>query len=228
MVSRKQLGTAFGELFIVILGVMIALAADSWREDLKEAQIASEYLDRLNRDVSAGLKVLANERARYVEVRRAAKMVFSTLDGELEAANDQSLAANFIVAAQTGFDREEMASDVTYNELVVSGRLNLIEDHSIRESVVAYYRGAQRLAFGLQSLPRVNYVVGALTGYLPVEYSSFGEELTAGDRARIMEALKNDPQLVRNIRQLHSELTFHDRLFESLIAQGQHLLTLME
>ena len=222
------MGQSFGELFIVILGVMIALAADSWREDFQEAQIASEYLDRLKRDVSAGLTVLANERARYAEVRRAANMVFRTLDGEQKAGDDRSLVANFVVAAQTGFDQEEMASDVTYNELVVSGRLNLIDDHSIRESVVAYYRGAQRLAFGLQSLPTVNYVVGALTGYLPVEYSSFGQKLTAGDRARLLEALRNDPQLVRDIRQLHSELTFHDRLFESLITQGQQLLLLME
>lgn len=228
MVSRKQLGKAFAELFIVVLGVMIALAADSWREDFQESQVATEYLDRLKRDVSAGLKVLADERARFAEVRHAARIVISTLDGELEAVDDQSLVANFIIASQTGFDQEEMASDVTYNELVVSGRLNLISDHSLRESVVAYYRGAQRLSFALQSLPKVNNIVGALTGYLPIEYSAFGEELSAGGRERLIEALQSDPKLGRDVRQLHSELTFHDRLFESLIAQGRQLLTLME
>ena len=228
MVSKKQLSTAFAELFIVVLGVMIALAADSWREDFQDARVASKYLDRLKRDVAAGLTVLANERSRYAEVRRAARNVISILDGEQEATDDQSLLADFIVAAQTGFDQEEMASDVTYNELVVSGRLNLIEDHSLRESVVDYYRGAQRLALALDNLPRINYLVGALTSYLPIEYSSFGKELTAGDQARLLAALSSDPLLVREIRQLHSELTFNDRLFEGLIAQGQKLLTSME
>lgn len=203
---------------------MIALAADSWREDFQEAQIAADYLDRLKRDVSSGLIVLAKERARYAEVRRSARIVIDTLDGEQESVDEQLLVEHLIVAAQTGFDQEEMASDVTYNELVVSGRLNLIRDHSLRESVVAYYRGAQRLSFGLQRLPAVNYVVGALTGALPIEYSTFGEELSADGRDRLIQALQSDPELVRDIRQLHSELTFNDRLFESLISQGRQLL----
>ena len=145
----------------------------------------------------AGLLVLARERDRYTTVRNAAKLVTDSLDGESAPIDDHSLVDNFILAGQTGFDAEEMASDVTYNELVVSGRLNLIDDHSLRESVVAYYRGSQRLAVGLQSLPRINYVVGSLTGSLPVEFSGFGEELTSGDQARLLQALKNDPQLVR-------------------------------
>ena len=61
-----------------------------------------------------------------------------------------------------------------------------------------------------------------------IEYSDFGKELTTGERARLVEALKNDPELLRDIRQLQSELTFNDRLFESLISQGQVLLTLLE
>ena len=207
---------------------MIALAADSWREDLQEAQVESEYLNRLKRDVSAGLAVLADERARYDRVRRAAKEVIGVLDGDSTLIGDRSLVENFIVAGQTGFDQEEMASDVTYNELVVSGRLNLIDNHSLRESVVAYYRGAQRLAFGLQSLPRINYFIGSLTGYLPIEYSDFGEGLTEGDRSRLLDALQSDPELAKDLRQLHSELTFHDRQFESLISQGRQLVTLLD
>ena len=228
MISKKQIVGAVAELAIVVVGVMIALAADSWRQDLQEARVEAEYLDRLKRDVSAGLVVLARERDRYTTVRNAAKLVTDSLDGESAPIDDQALVDNFILAGQTGFDAEEMASDVTYNELVVSGRLNLIDDHSLRESVVAYYRGSQRLAAGLQSLPRINYVVGSLTGSLPVEFSGFGEELTSGDRARLLQALKNDPQLVRSIRQLHSELTFMHRLFEDLETQGLGLLTLMD
>ena len=228
MVSRKQFTTASAELFIVILGVMIALAADSWREDVQEARIAAEYLDRLKRDVSSGLVVLSKERARYAEVRRSARIVIDTLDGDQDLVDEYLLVEHLIVAAQTGFDQEEMASDVTYNELVVSGRLNLIRDHSLRESVVAYYRGAQRLSAGLQRLPAVNYVVGALTGALPIEYSSFGEKLSEVGRDRLVQALQSDSELVRDIRQLHSELTFNDRLFEGLISHGRQLVVSME
>jgi hypothetical protein len=207
---------------------MIALAADSWRQDLQEVQIESEYLDRLREDVSEGLKVLSDERMRFVAATVAAKTIINGLESQAGSDDDDLLVANLIAAAFTGFDREEMASDVTYSELVESGRLNLIKDQSLRESVIAYYRGSQRLASGLIGLPAVNDTVGSLTGYLPVDFSTFGIELTADDRTRLLDAMRNDPELVRKIRSLHSELIFHDREFEKLIAQGQQLLTLLE
>ena len=228
MVTRKQLVRALAELVIVILGVMIALAADSWRQDLQEDQDESEYLDRLRQDVSDGLKVLGDERMRYAGVIGAARTVIKTLDSEARSDDDDSLLENFIAAALIGFDREQMASDVTYSELVGSGRLNLIKNHSLREGIIAYYRGSQRMALGLRSLPAINFTVGSLTGFLPIDFSTFGAELTAGDRTRLLEALRNDPELVREIRLLHSELIFQDREFENLIAQGQQLLTLLD
>ena len=228
MVTRKQLVRALAELVIVILGVMIALAADSWRQDLQEAQIESEYLDRLREDVSEGLKVLSDERMRFAAATVAAKTIIKGLESQARSDDDDLLVANLIAAALTGFDQEEMASDVTYSELVESGRLNLIKNHSLREGVIAYYRRSQRLASGLQGLPAVNDTVGSLTGYLPVEFSTFGVELTAGDRTRLLDAMRNDPKLVREIRSLHSELIFFDREFQKLIAQGQQLLTLLD
>ena len=228
MVTRKQLVRVLAELVIVILGVMIALAADSWRQDLQEARVESEYLDRLRADVSEGLKVLSNERKRFAAATVAARTIIKGLESQARSDDDNLLVANLIAAAFTGFDREEMASDVTYSELVGSGRLNLIKNHTLRAGVIAYYRGSQRLASGLQGLPAVNDTVGSLTGYLPVEFSTFGVELTAGDRTRLLDAMRNDPELVREIRSLHSELIFYDREFEKLIAQGQQLLTLLD
>jgi hypothetical protein len=228
MVTRKQLARVLAELVIVILGVMIALAADSWRQELQELQIESEYLGRLREDVSEGLKVLGDERKRFAQVTSAARTVIKLLESETGSDDDDLLVANFIAAAHTGFDREEMASDVTYSELVISGQLSLIKNHSLRERVIAYYRGSQRLASGLNGVPTINDTVGSLTGYLPVEFSTFGVELTAGDRARLLDAMRNDPELVNEIRSLHSVLIFFDREFEKLIAQGEQLLTLLD
>ncbi len=228
MVTRKQLVRALAELVIVILGVMIALAADSWRQDLQEAQIESEYLDRLSEDVSEGLKVLSYERKRFAAATVAARTIIKGMESQARSDDENLLVANLIAAAFIGFDREEMASDVTYSELVESGRLNLIKDHSLREGVIAYNRGSQRLASGLLSLPAINDTVASLTGYMPVDLSTFGVELTAGDRTRLLDAMRNDPELVREIRSLHAELIFNDREFEKLIAQGQQLLTLLD
>ena len=228
MATRKQLVRVLAEFFIVILGVMIALAAESWRQDLLEAQVESAYLDRLREDVADGVIVLGVERMRFAGVTGAARKIVNALESEDQSDDDDLLVENFIAAALTGFDREEMASDVTYSELVATGRLNLIKNHSLREAFIAYYRGSQRLASGLHDLPRINYTVGSLTGYLPIEFSTYGAELTTGDRTRLLKAVRSDFELVKEIRLLHSELIFFDREFERLIAQGQQLLTLLD
>ena len=47
MSSGLRLGRVATELGIVVVGVIIALAADSWREGLSEKRLESQYVERL-------------------------------------------------------------------------------------------------------------------------------------------------------------------------------------
>lgn len=219
---------AFAELGIVVLGVMIALAADSWREGIAEDRIESEYLTRLQSDLSAGVVILKGERKGYVAVRDAAWVVIEALESEEERSRDDLLVENLVAAAAMGFDRQELASDVTYRELVESGQLNLLSDYEVREGVVAYYRQVDRLAENLEELPGINRTVGSLTGHLPVDILLFGVEPSTRARSRLLKAVREDPELSMQLRQLHAEVVFNDREFKQVVEQAQQLLTLIE
>ncbi len=45
------------ELMVVVLGVLIAFAADGWREDLQQLREERLYLDRLSEDLDATLNM---------------------------------------------------------------------------------------------------------------------------------------------------------------------------
>ena len=219
---------AFAELGIVILGVMIALAADSWREELLEDQLELEYLSRLHADLSAGVVALQVKREEYQAVMEATWVVLGALESEDARPDDDLLVGNLVAAAAMGFDRHELASDVTYRELVTSGQLSLLSDYEVRESIVAYYRRVDRLANGLEELPAVNSFVGSLTSYLPIDFLLYGAELAAGDRSRLLKAVREDPNLSRQLRLLHAQLVFNDREFAGLGEQGRRALALIE
>ena len=224
----EQLKRALAELGIVVLGVMIALAADSWREDWLESRVEASYLERLRADVSAGLSVLEIERETYKSVAKWTLALTDGLEENIQSADDDYLVTNLIEATQMGFGRNEMASDVTYRELVESGRLNLIQDHVIREKLVAYYRTNELLIQNLVILPSVNDTFGELTGHYTIEIANSRATLTAHDRARLLVAIREDPEFTTQLRLLHAQVSFNDRQFADLIDRAQDLLSLLK
>jgi hypothetical protein len=228
MKINERFRRSVGELGIVVLGVMIALAADSWREDWLDARVEVKYLERLRDDVSAGLSAVRVERETYQSVMEAAAALTEGLEDNLRPVTDDYLVDNLVAATQMGFGRNEMASDVTYRELIASGQLNLIKNYEVRESVVAYYRNAELLITNLESLPSVNNTFSTLTGYFPIEIANDNATLTPHDRSRLLVAIREDPNLTAQLRRLHAEAYFNDRVFEKVIMQGQELLLLLE
>jgi hypothetical protein len=224
---NEQLKRALAELGIVVLGVMIALAADSWREDWLESRIEAGYLERLRVDVSAGLSVLEIERETYKSVAKSALALTGGIEENVQSVDDDYLVTNLIEATQMGFGRNEMASDITYRELVESGRLNLIRNHVIREKLVAYYRINELLVEDLIILPSVNDTFGELTGHYPIQVAKSRATLTAHDRARLLAAIREDPDFTAQLRLLHAQASFNDRQFAELIERAQELLSLL-
>ena len=224
----RPLRKALAELAIVVLGVMIALAADSWRERVISARVEDQYVARLQGDLGDGLERLAEQRATFGKVAGAAATLAAAMDEPVSPLTDDQLIATILEAAQMGFVPQQLGSDVTYREMVASGQLALIGSPAVRQGLVAYYRNSERLAEALQALPRVNNRVGELTGYLPSEFRTRGRDLTAADRRRLTDELWPDPEFARELRLLNAQLVFNDRVFEQVIDQGRALLASLD
>ncbi len=154
MVQRSNVRWLAAELMVVVLGVLIAFAADGWREDLQQVQEERLYLDRLSEDLDATLNMFQFTQARLEKMGDATLTLIEIKEaGEGRSSVDpDSLAALYIRATDIEWVPSILERGGTYRELVASGRLQLLRDRAFRVRLVLFYRQLDDLGVGLDGM----------------------------------------------------------------------------
>ncbi|MDX1403000.1 MAG: hypothetical protein R3192_00605 [Woeseiaceae bacterium] len=228
ILNWKNLPGLVVELLVVILGVAIALAADSWREDWVESREEQRYLQRLARDLNEGIDILNREREIFSRVRNSALILSETIESGERLDDDDFVIEHYVQAGQHGVDRWEMYHNTTYQEMIASGRLGLIEDSNIREGLISYYREVDRLIEMLHNLPRMNRSFIEAVGLFPAEFGEYGAALTPVQREKLLMNVREDPEILGLLRRLHANLVFSDRIFAEIIPLAENLVSAVE
>ena len=129
---RKYLLYAIGEIFLVVLGILIALQINNANEDRKQRRLELDYLQNLKTD----LKLNIAELDKYITVRNSriesANYVLEHFEGKpLTDLNDFAFHTTNIYIWQK-FSQQ----DNTFQELVNSGNLALISNDSIKNGLL--------------------------------------------------------------------------------------------
>ena len=138
----KYLIYAFGEIILVVFGILIALSINNWNEKRKQNELETVYLKRLHNDLKKDIVTFSNEIQRLE--RNNEKIVnFSNVLKE-ENYNDSTLVA---------LTREYMIfgtlypifnpSTSTFEDLSSTGNLSVISKTEIRDSIVKHYEEYQ-------------------------------------------------------------------------------------
>jgi len=147
---------AIGEIFLIAVGVLIALALDSWNTERQNQLLSEEYLNRLIRDIQAdiawtdstlislenksrGLGILAN-----ASTDRSALMV-----------DPPGLYKVLADTLRLAFNAPSIRRS-TFDDMMGTGRLSLIASIDLRDSILEYY------SLGTNSESRLE---GRMTGY---------------------------------------------------------------
>ena len=220
--------TVFVELVLIVAGVFLGIQVSSWNEERIEHQQESLALERIVRDLQAGLEILHREREIFLRVRESARILSDTIEYGERLDDDPFVIHHFIQAGQHGVARAEMEHDVTFRELIDSGGLDLIKNSDLRQDLISYYRDVNYLIAALEALPRANRSFVEAVGLLPVEFGEHGAKLSATQEERLLAVAREDSELLGLLRRLHASLVFHDRLFERLIPLAEELLAEIE
>ena len=129
---------AIGELTIVTVGVLIALAVDQWNTDRLARAEESAYMSRiigdLNRDIgSLGFRLQALE-----EKANSLRRVSDQLDSGLIQDEPQFLQ-DAVIGANYGWNQGR-ANRATYDDLLGSGKFGIIGDQEVRLLIADYYQ----------------------------------------------------------------------------------------
>lgn len=214
------------EFVVIVVGVAVALAADSWRQDLEDRRIESEYQQRLLTDLETGLDQLQGQFNGQTNASNGAKKLIEFLSYDIQEAPDNEIVNNFILASKQGFNPSSLSHRDTYDELISTGRLNIIQDREFLSKIAEYYRGVSDIALIREGHPTYMLeLFGRLTGYPPYNPINDYTSLTQDQRERLVSEVRNNTQLIYELRFALSRL---DLLLErgrisSAIALNQEL-----
>jgi hypothetical protein len=213
--EKRVVGRAAGEFLIVVVGVAVALAADSWRQDWSDRGAEDEYLARLAKDLELGREQLAGSHNRVGRLLSASEALIATLDRPETADEvliEEIQAVSISVCALT----RRLDHNATYRELEATGRLMLIRDADLRQEIVSYYDDIAVLISLLAEVPTGLYDrFLQLTGYGPYAFRSETGctscvPLSADMRERLLREWRDTTEARRALRELHGRLAFID------------------
>jgi len=146
-----------GEFVVIVLGVLAALAVESWSEDRNERTLEEDYLSRLIVDLGRDLQQIGQARwASFAQARATTTLLFAIDDplaGEIPDFTESIKSIDFTVPATEVIDNTTMGglvwmakrsrsfspSQATYDEMLATGRLLVIDDERLRTAVINYY-----------------------------------------------------------------------------------------
>lgn len=200
-------GKGVAEFAIVVVGVVVGLAADEWRQGFRERAMERGYLQRLEADLILGRERIAGHAARFSAASEAAGELIRLLEADNESTDPDRLVALAATAGQTGFHRSLMIYRTTYDELLATGYLGIIRDDKLRRAIVEHFRLADSLLEEADEIPQLyNKRFKSITGVRPVEYATGSVTMAPEVRARLLTLLRNDPEILAELRYFYAEL----------------------
>lgn len=135
----KYLLYAFGEIILVVIGILIALQINNWNEERKNTSLEQDYLI----SISSDLKNLTTTIDRIYVSRfdeKIENLLFAKKYIETPfAITDTIEFINTITKGAQSFSGFYLADDGAYQELVSTGNLRLIKSDSLRKELSEFY-----------------------------------------------------------------------------------------
>jgi hypothetical protein len=163
-VSSAKSRNVFVELVLIVLGISIALWFEGLAEDMREDEMASQYLSGLRDDLQTDIESL-NSMIRHNQDRLSRLgAVLEQLPGLLEASPEIQAEAIFTPSSYHFFQ----PANFTYLSMQESGDFRLLPDPEIKRDLLKLMRRYSEI----DELQR-NFIQALDDGYIPLMMKSF-------------------------------------------------------
>ena len=136
------------ETLVVIVGILIAFGLNNWNQTRLNRQLERDYLERLKIDLiydKSYYQRRSSESQKRVENYKLAIDKLYNIQETVQDAGEIMLLADW--------DTEHLSvQDFTFKELNSSGNLGLIQNVSLRDSLISYYKEVDAVAKHVQEI----------------------------------------------------------------------------
>jgi hypothetical protein len=144
-IAEQNWFIVFIEILVVVVGIFIGLQVDDWNETRKDRKDEQQFLQRLHEDL-----LLAGELSIRVRDRRLDRLQ-SVIDASEvlfnRAGRDVLTNEECIAIASSSFFNINASSLSSFEELIGTGRMGIIQDAEIRTALVELQQVRTALTF---------------------------------------------------------------------------------
>lgn len=126
---------ALSEIFLVVIGILVALGLNNWNQTRKDRQEEIKMLQGLGQQLDTDLTSLRDNISSTQERRNKVISLIQMLN-EPEKVNIQDFA---LLQLDLTEDDYFVSQRAIFDEAVSSGKLNLIRNDSLRQNIFQYY-----------------------------------------------------------------------------------------
>ena len=144
--TGKYLKYAVGEIALVVIGILIALQINIWNENRKSNEIKQYYLESLKNNITQDT---IHINSRLTDLSHTIYVIDSLLNLSPELSTNESLSAILPSVLMNTFNMNIETS--TIEDLKSTGNLKLIEDKTLRNLLLVYYKDVGSQEKGLNS-----------------------------------------------------------------------------
>jgi len=205
----KYLRYAIGEIFLVVIGILIALQINNWNENRKERLVEIKYLKNLKHDLQNDLFDLVEYKSIRLGIVNAAHKLLKY--AKLNQVDDVYGLDSLYVTV--GMWYEFVPNNNTFEELRSSGNLQLIKNDSIKNLLLDLNKENEELVSSREHMRReYDYYLydqkAKLISFLDVNDPDEIHSILDWYYPRHQNATKNKIKLQQNFRTLLSNTTF--------------------
>ena len=126
---------ALGEIILVIIGILIALQINNWNENRKEQKLELYLLNQIKTDIQADSSLIASYiKLTYAKTLQAKRLRKAVEEKRYDMSKDSLVVNALLIGKLVLFD----AYTPTFDELVSSGKLNIIKSNKLKTSIKRY------------------------------------------------------------------------------------------
>lgn len=210
---RQDWFTVFVETMIVVLGVFLGLQVNNWNEARALREREAVYLEQLLIDLESDRLTGARGVASANTIDTAAENLLAVLEGA-DGAEKVSDGELMQIVVSAGYAYLPQGNSTTYNEMISTGALGLLESVELKRAFGEYYA---RLAAGRQwdgLLREEQYAYrAAIRGLLTREQFAWARAHAAltpenlppppdFDRAEFLEDARRRPEIINSLRSM--------------------------
>ena len=133
--TSKYLLYAIGEIALVVIGILIALQINNWNEWRKDRDLEQNYLIELREDIISDSIEIQFVRSRIEQHTKSAELLLDLIDNQRINFDTSGLKKSLVNAGFLYFFHANLS---TYNELVNSGKLNILSSKRLKELLDKY------------------------------------------------------------------------------------------